>query len=264
MMQLLSGKKFELFALDYLPESTSSAGQGMVYDFQGQLSVSSGQASSVADDTPVLVIEEVVEKQRMQYAAYGEATLGDGSRQVFSVSLMMASEHRQWQMSAVTAGALKDPLVLNMSADGVSLSDKRHNLDLDADGEQETVAMLGQQSFYLVLDHNKNGVVDDGTELFGALSGDGFADLAQLDDDGNGFVDQADSAFSQLRLWQPDREQWLSLADMDVIALYVAGESTPFLLKNSEMELLGAVRSTGFFLRGDGPAGTLQQLDLVV
>ncbi|TCI03731.1 hypothetical protein EZV61_09330 [Corallincola luteus] len=260
MMEALAGRKFELFALDHLPQQ-SAAASGFTYSAQAQLSV---EMTAPVDDTPVLVIERVSEQERMSFSASGQVTLANGDIQVFSVSLMMARDQQQVNLSATTAGALKDPLVLNLGGNGVSLSEQKHEIDLDADGETESVAMLGKQSFYLVLDSNGNGEVDDGRELFGALSGNGFADLAAFDEDGNGFVDQGDSVFNQLRLWQPQTEQWLSLADVDVMALYVGSESTPFMLKDSDMSLQGAVRSTGFFLRNEGPAGTLQQVDLVV
>ena len=40
-------------------------------------------------------------------------------------------------------------------------------------------------SGYLALDKNGDGTINDGSELFGTRNGDGFADLAQYDEDGN-------------------------------------------------------------------------------
>lgn len=42
----------------------------------------------------------------------------------------------------------------------------------------------------LSLDQNGNGEIDNGTELFGTKSGDGFADLARYDLDYNGWIDE--------------------------------------------------------------------------
>ena len=50
--------------------------------------------------------------------------------------------------------------------------------------------MLGSGSGFLALDKNGNGKIDDGSELFGTKSGDGFADLAEYDSDGNGWIDE--------------------------------------------------------------------------
>ena len=38
---------------------------------------------------------------------------------------------------------------------------------------------------FLSLDKNSDGIINDGSELFGAASGNGFADLAKYDEDGN-------------------------------------------------------------------------------
>lgn len=55
-------------------------------------------------------------------------------------------------------------------------------------------------SGFLALDRNQNGVVDDGSELFGTQSGDGFAHLALYDQDSNGWIDANDPVFDKLRI----------------------------------------------------------------
>ena len=96
---------------------------------------------------------------------------------------------------------------------------------------------------------------------------DGFADLAQYDDDGNGWIDAADAAFSRLRIWSRDaggKDQLIGLQQQGIGALYLGKANTPFALKDADNTLQGAVRASGLYLREDGAAGTLQQLDLVV
>ncbi len=39
--------------------------------------------------------------------------------------------------------------------------------------------------------------INDGSELFGTSSGDGFKDLATYDEDENGWIDENDSIFSK-------------------------------------------------------------------
>jgi len=56
----------------------------------------------------------------------------------------------------------------------------------------------------------------------------------------------------------------LSLTAAGVGALSVHGASGPFALKTSENALQGLVRATGLYLREDGAAGSLQQVDLAV
>ncbi|GAA5216236.1 hypothetical protein GCM10025776_16040 [Corallincola platygyrae] len=260
LLERMTGRKFELFALDYVEASATEA-VSVTYNPQAQIQNSAPDFP--ADNTPILRIQQIKETEQSLYQAQGSVLIGDETR-YFSVSLEMARQQEVTRASITTEQALKDPLVLNLDGKGASLSSETHALDLNADGHSEQVATLADGSFYLVNDANSNGLADDGRELFGALSGDGFKELAQLDSNGNGFVDIEDDEFSQLRLWQPETDEWLSLNDAGVIALYLGSESTPYMLKDENLELLGAIRSTGFFLREDGPAGTMQQVDLVV
>ena len=123
------------------------------------------------------------------------------------------------------------------------------------------------QSFYTFLDRNGDGRVNDGSELFGALSGNGFTDLAELDDDGNGWIDESDEVFDRLRIWSRDeagREQLVALGARGVGALYLGHIATPFEIKTPDNQLTGVVRQTGLYLQEEGGAGALQQIDLVV
>lgn len=47
-----------------------------------------------------------------------------------------------------------------------------------------------------------NGKIDDGSELFGARTGNGFNELAKYDSDNNHFIDAGDPVFSNLAFYQ--------------------------------------------------------------
>ena len=116
-----------------------------------------------------------------------------------------------------------------------------------------------------VLDAVGGGRVESGRQLFGPTSGDGFADLAAYDSDANGWIDEADPVFGRLGVWTPDAEGGgavRSLAEAGVGALGLDRVATPFALKDGAE--LGAVRSSGVYLREAGGAGSLQQVDVVV
>jgi hypothetical protein len=162
---------------------------------------------------------------------------------------------------------LHDPLVINFGGRAAQLEGQCFAFDLDADGQAETLHELGGASGYLVIDRNGDGRINDGSELFGPGSGDGFADLAALDGDGNRWLDEADAAFSTLRVWQRDasgQDHLASLGERGVGALYLGSTATPFALTDGDNRRLGQVRASGLYLNEDGSAGTLQQIDLAV
>lgn len=77
---------------------------------------------------------------------------------------------------------------------------------------------------------NGDGCVNNGSELFGTCSGDGAADLAGLDSDGNRWLDEADAAYDTLRVWQRDergQSTLSSLRERGVGALYLGSSETP-------------------------------------
>ena len=99
-----------------------------------------------------------------------------------------------------------------------------------------------------------------GTELFGPQTGNGFADLAAYDADGNGWVDQGDPIFAKLRIWSQDGLS--TLADKGIGAISTASADTPFAIKDSANVLQAEVRGSGVYLTESGHAGTIQQVDV--
>lgn len=180
----------------------------------------------------------------------------------FSVSL---SRQEQWTQAVDLAAVSRflDPLVLNFGGP-LALSGQRTDFDLNADGSTDAIARFASDSYALVRDLNGSGRIDDGREVIGALSGNGFAELQTLDEDGNGLITAGDSVWHSLRLWRPgDPGAGISLAARQVQALGVHAVASPFSLTAGSGELLGQIRSTGFFVAGEAirPA---QQVDLAV
>lgn len=208
------------------------------------------------------------ESEATQFTAQGIVRTADGKEIALSLELNMSREFASRTSLSVRAGdALKDPLVINFGGTAAQLAQTTFKFDLDVDGRADDMRFVAPGSGFLALDHNGNGRIDNGSELFGATSGDGFADLAQYDDDGNGWIDERDAVFSQLRVWIRDgsgKDQLVGLQQQGVGALYLGKADTPFALKDGANALQGAVRASGLYLREDGGAGTLQQLDLVV
>jgi len=211
--------------------------------------------------------EIAYEAETSQFTAQGLVQTTDGQQIEIAVELNMSRSFTSTLEESFRAGAaLKDPLVINFDAAAARLTQEKFSFDIDADGRADSISMVAPGSGFLALDSNNDGTINDGGELFGALSGDGFADLAAYDGDGNGWIDENDAVFSQLLIWTKDasgEDQLLTLQETGVGALYLGRISTPFALKDNSNELQGQVRATGLFLREEGGAGTMQQLDLV-
>jgi hypothetical protein len=175
----------------------------------------------------------------------------------------MQREHYERVALDVGGPKAQDPLVLNFQAATTALGSRRISFDLDLDGKADSVATPAGGSLFLALDRNRNGRFDDGSELFGARTGDGFAELAALDDDGDGWIDEDDAAFDQLRVWDGEKTT-LSLREAGVGAIHVGSVATPFTLGGSDATATGLVRSTGVWLAETGGAHTVQQVDIVV
>ncbi|HNI74491.1 MAG TPA: hypothetical protein PKN13_09920 [Accumulibacter sp.] len=207
------------------------------------------------------------ESESSDFTAHGLIFTADGRSLDFSLDLSLERDY----LSATEQGVggllkLRDPLVVNFAGAAVQLAGKRFAFDLDQDGIDETMPQLGTGSAYLVIDHDSNGRITDGGELFGSVSGDGFADLARFDDDGNRWIDEADAAFAKLRLWSGgDEPQALrTLAEQGIGALYLGSVSTPFTLTDAANRTLAQIRASGLFLHESGTVGSLQQVDFVV
>lgn len=210
-----------------------------------------------------------LEFESTTFAAQGEIRTADGQTLQFAVALEMQRVTYEESHLSIEAGdaLLKDPLVINFAGNAADLSGLRFDFDLDADGQTENIAFVGSGSGLLALDRNANGRVDNGSELFGAQSGDGFADLARLDGDGNGWIDENDTAYQQLLVWMKDaqgHDTLTPLAEAGVGALYLDRVDTPFSLRDGANQTLGAVRATGLYVKEAGSVGTLQQIDIAV
>ncbi len=123
---------------------------------------------------------------------------------------------------------------------------------------------LGSGSGFLALDKNGDGRITQGKELFGPTSGDGFNELAAHDDDRNGWIDENDQIFAQLRLMvqNQDKQQLFTLQEKGVGAIYLNAADTPFTIKDSQNQTLGQVARSSIYLKENGEVGSVQRVDV--
>ena len=192
----------------------------------------------------------------------------DGREITFGLNVEMSRNFASYyscDYTQVQTRVLCDPLVINLEGNMAELADQTFFFDIDADGKTDEISTLNSKSGYLALDRNKDGVINDGSELFGAKSGDGFADLSAYDEDGNGWIDEADSIWEKLLIWTKDengKDKCYKLAEKGVGAICLSNAVTDFSLNDAQNAVNGRIRKTGIFLYENGMAGTVQHLDV--
>jgi hypothetical protein len=192
-------------------------------------------------------VESYSEEESLNYAASGVILTEDGQEIAFALDLAMSRSFYQSTEIHIREGDAKlvDPLVINFAGKAAELTDATFSFDLEGDGHQEELHSLAGGSAFLALDRNGDGIVNDGTELFGPQTGHGFSELAAYDDDNNGWIDENDAVFSELLAWVKDQDgndQLLSVMDLGVGALYLAGLEGDFSLTAANNDMLGKIR----------------------
>ena len=229
--------------------------------------------------------EVTAEHEEMTFKAKGGVETADGQHLNVAMELAMSREFVQTKDIRVRAGdaVLVDPLVINFADQPPSLTDQKVAFDLNMDGVSEQISSVAPGSGLLFLDRNNDGQATDGSELFGPASGSGFMELAALDSDANGWLDDNDPMFAKLQVWikgyvQPSfnsgqslngvtetaADSVTSLKGLGIGAILLSHQATAFSLNDRQNQQLGQVTGSGIFLREDGNAGSIQEIMLAV
>lgn len=209
------------------------------------------------------------EQESVEFSATGKIETADGRKIEFSFGMSMSREFVQENRVQIRAGdgALVDPLVINYDGRAAKLTQVKYSFDLNMDGKDDLMPFLQEGSGFLALDKNGDGKINDGSELFGPSSGNGFSELAAYDDDRNGWIDEGDAVFQKLRVWVKDNDgndRYFSLKELGIGAIYLDYVSTPFTYKDQDNSEQGQLQRTGLYLKENGGVGSVQQIDLVV
>ncbi len=276
MIERLTGKKFK-FALalednsDKSGDTSASRAMDQLANMQGSAHEMAGEAIAARQGAwhfTATASESYYRSESMSFASNGVVNTADGRTIAFDVSLSMSNEvYKSLSTSVDIASQFCDPLVVNFNGSAAELTQTKFSFDLDADGSADQVSMACGSSGFLALDKNGDGTINNGSELFGTSSGDGFRDLAAYDEDGNGWIDENDSVYNELRIWSKDEsgnDKLVGLGKAGVGAIYLGSVASQYDVRSSTGDVSGAIRRSGVFLKENGGAGTVQHVDLAL
>ena len=265
LLEALTGKKIRFF----LPEKLEFKNTGTNFNINSKNLSSINLPQRQGWGMEYSSRETHYEREQISFASEGVIRTTDGREINFSVQLNMSREFFSQQNIQILAGdAVKiDPLVINFNGTAPELTDTKFSFDLDSDGNKDQISFVKPGSGFLALDLNNDGTINNGSELFGPNSGNGFGELAQYDDDGNNWIDENDSIYESLRIWTKDSEgkdKLFALGEKGIGAIFLGNIETSFDMKNNENKSNGQLRSSGIFVNENGTVGTVQQIDLTI
>ncbi len=234
------------------------------------VSDSSGLSSAFGRGASYSEYHFYAESETASFRTEGTVLTEDGREIQFGLNLFMSRTFVQESSLRIGAEAAQfaDPLVIRLKDCPDVISEQTFSFDIDSDGIEDRINRLVSGSGFLALDKNGDGKINNGSELFGAEDGEGFRELAQYDEDGNGWIDENDSVFEKLKIWTKDRDGndvLIRLKDGDVGAICLQSSATDFSVKDlMTNSTLARMRRSGFYLReSTGQPGLVHQFDLV-
>ena len=189
----------------------------------------------------------------------------------------LTGNHEDWDNLPRENGiVIYDPLTLDLDGDGIeAIASNGHKgalFDHDKDGIRTATGWVGKDDGFLVYDRNGDGVVNNGSELFGdntllkngERAANGYQALKELDDNGDGKVDAADNAFAHLRVWRDLNQdgisqegELLTLNEAKVKALNLANQSS-----NRDLGNGNSLAEEGTYTDSDGNEKQMGDLNL--
>ncbi len=160
-------------------------------------------------------------------------TITDTSGSITQQSTVVEALSIRLEVSLVqTEPEKSDPLVIDVERDGFTTSgiEQGAKFDINADGVLDRVSVTKGDDAFLAIDSNNNGLIDDGSELFGDQNGhaNGFVNLASYDDNHDGKIDGNDQIFNSLLMMRlVDNEQFITaLSETDIKSIDLAYQNT--------------------------------------
>jgi VCBS repeat-containing protein len=171
------------------------------------------------------------------------------------------SANTQLSGSSLFAIGTATPLILDLNNDGVHTlaADDVVQYDLLGTGTPASVGWSSPEDGFLVFDINNDGVINDGSEMFGeatrlssgGLASNGFEALIDLDFNLDGVLDLNDPLFSDLQIWKDansdgitDLGELFGLAEQNIVSFDVHPQEADRLENGNQIKLISTY-STG-------------------
>ena len=198
-----------------------------------------------------------------------------------------------------------DPIVLNLDGKGIQTAGLSSGVrfDFGGNGVTQNTGWIAPGSGFLVLDRNGsgrvaaqrrgthrrtpcgcNGVIDNGTELFGnntplydaagkitGYAANGQAALAALDTNHDGVINSLDAGFANLKIWQDTNQDGIcqpgelqTLAQLGITGINVGMTAIDPLSSAAALTGGNQLGATGAFTRADGTTGVAADINLTL
>jgi flagellar hook assembly protein FlgD len=187
---------------------------------------------------------------------------GITSTQIETLLTTQLAAFKAASITSVQFGALYvTPVVLDLNGDGIQTTSIQNGVsfDINNDGKVDQTAWVARGDGLLVRDINKDGQINNGSELFGSATSlgngktaaDGYVAMKALDTNNDGVLDASDAAFGELSVWtdnngngMTDGNELTKLSDLGINSLSLNATKSSVNNNGNLIGLMGSYTTT--------------------
>jgi len=170
--------------------------------------------------------------------------------------------------TGVTTYSFITPIVLDLNGDGIQTTTMQNGVtfDINDDGKADKTAWITNGDGLLVRDINKDGIINNGSELFGSATklangttaADGYKAMLAMDTNKDGLLTSMDAQFGELMVWVDkngdgisNAGELFSLNDLGIKSLSLDATKSDLMNNGNLVGLMGS------FTTSDGKTHTM-------